>query len=89
MLRNGRPGQRVRYTPGYPRFKYGRTTETGDVVTEVDFDTNRGDTATIISTPRPYRARRRHYHIRLDPPNKGVLEAAPKELCRLEGAQPC
>jgi len=29
-----------------------------------------------------------YYHIRLDPPNKGVLEASPKELRTLKGAQP-
>ncbi len=88
MVRNGKPGQRVRYTPGYTRFKYGRTDETGDVITEIDFDAGRGDTATIISTPRAHRVKRRYYHIRLDHPNKGVLEASPKELRRLEGAQP-
>ena len=83
MLRNGRPGQRVRYLSGYTRFKYGRTTECGEVVTEVDFDHRRGDTATILATNR--RKRTRTYQILLAPPNKGVLEASPKELCKLEG----
>lgn len=84
MVRNGRPGQQVRYLPAYTRFKYGRTNECGEVVTEVDFDHSRGDTATILRTNR--RKRTRTYQILLAPPNKGVLEVSPKELAKLEGA---